>query len=140
MSVQLVQAREIHPLERLFSLQFQCCGVRDRSDFNVTQIWDRRNPWWNSSMSMDENFTYPLTCCPIGNVFSKNWDDLPLDKLQSAATCATTGNFTYSIVRSFLSISNGTNVSVCFRGATIRFWTLFVQLRCGLLLLLLLLF
>ena len=37
-------------------------------------------------MNMGDNFTYPLTCCPIGNIFTKNWNDLPLDSLQSAAT------------------------------------------------------
>jgi hypothetical protein len=38
-----------------------------------------------------QNFTYPITCCNVSNVFTTDWNNLPFDKLQSYATCAATG-------------------------------------------------
>jgi hypothetical protein len=46
-----------------------------------------------------QNFTYPVTCCDVGNVFTTNWNDLPLSSLQNYSNCAITGNGTHEIVR-----------------------------------------
>ncbi|CAF3630881.1 unnamed protein product [Adineta steineri] len=76
---------------------FQCCGVYNRSDFDGTKKWNRTNIWANASLGNSTNFEYPLTCCNMGNVFTTNWNDFNSAQLQSAATCAMTGNNTYTI-------------------------------------------
>ncbi|CAF4425966.1 unnamed protein product [Adineta steineri] len=50
---------------------FKCCGIDSKYDFNVTYAWNRTNPWWNTSMLIENrDFKYPLTCCPMNNTFN----------------------------------------------------------------------
>lgn len=75
---------------------YQCCGVRNREDFNGTVKWNRTNPWWEPRMPADlKYFAYPLTCCKFPNVFTRNWKEIPADQLQAVALCAITGDGTY---------------------------------------------
>ncbi|CAF3469308.1 unnamed protein product [Rotaria sp. Silwood1] len=77
---------------------FQCCGVYNKSDFiNDVPKWNRTNSWWNASMANNtRNFTYPITCCPISS-FTGDWNNLPFDKLESAAYCAINGTNIYEV-------------------------------------------
>ncbi|CAF1008195.1 unnamed protein product [Adineta steineri] len=69
------------PLEKTFQLKsflldslmyhFKCCGIDSKYDFNITNSWNRTNPWWNTSMLIENrDFKYPLTCCPMNNTFN----------------------------------------------------------------------
>ncbi|CAF0942876.1 unnamed protein product [Adineta steineri] len=69
------------PLEKTFQLKsflldsmmyhFKCCGIGSKHDFNVTYSWNRTNPWWNTSMLIENrDFKYPLTCCPMNNTLN----------------------------------------------------------------------
>lgn len=73
--------------------QFQCCGVANKSDFTnpPPTPWNRTNPWGGLA------FTYPLTCCPMGDV-QQNWNSLPVEQLQLAANCAVYGDNIYEKV------------------------------------------
>lgn len=60
----------------------------------MTTKWNRTNPWWNNSMIIEnKNFKYPLTCCPMDNISTKN--STALNRLIS---CAINGTDTYEIV------------------------------------------
>jgi hypothetical protein len=43
-------------------------------------------------------FTYPIMCCPMGDVREQDWDLLPVEHLQTLASCAIYGNSTYGVV------------------------------------------
>jgi hypothetical protein len=45
-----------------------------------------------------EYFTYPITCCNVGNAFSTNWNSLPVSTLQSLVYCAVNGTNIYTEV------------------------------------------
>jgi hypothetical protein len=84
--------------------QFQCCGVEGKADFVGTTKWNRTNPWASlSTLIYMQEFQYPLTCCPMGDV-QQNWNNLPVDQLQQAAACALYGNNIYEVV-SFIILS-----------------------------------
>jgi hypothetical protein len=71
-----------------FILKLKCCGIENKNDFQLTNQWNRTNPWWNNSTSIEhKNFKYPLTCCPIND----NWI--------SVISCAINGSNIYEIVR-----------------------------------------
>ncbi|CAF0947953.1 unnamed protein product [Rotaria sordida] len=70
---------------------FKCCGVDSKFDFINTTKWNKTNPWASTMGNGYKNFTYPITCCNISNVFTEDWNNLPFDKLQSVAYCAVNG-------------------------------------------------
>jgi hypothetical protein len=75
-------------------LKFKCCGIENKNDFNITIKWNRTNPWWNSSMPIEnKNFKYPLTCCPINDIFNKDWRIF-----NKVISCAINGSDIYEIV------------------------------------------
>ncbi|UJR36060.1 hypothetical protein I4U23_028796 [Adineta vaga] len=72
---------------------FKCCGIESKNDFDMNSKWSRTNPWWNQSMTMEnKSFIYPLTCCPIDELFKKEKNSF--SKLLS---CAIDGNDIYEI-------------------------------------------
>ncbi|CAF2478125.1 unnamed protein product [Rotaria sp. Silwood2] len=77
----------------LIMYQLKCCGIESKNDFDITNNWNRTNPWWTNSMSIEnKNFKYPLTCCPINNISNKDWQ-----LSQEAISCALHGNNIYAI-------------------------------------------
>ncbi|CAF0803744.1 unnamed protein product [Rotaria sordida] len=80
-------------LWNLIMYQLKCCGIESKNDFNITNNWNRTNPWWTNSMSIENrNFKYPLTCCPINNISNKDWQ-----LSQKAILCALHGSDIYEI-------------------------------------------
>jgi hypothetical protein len=53
-----------------------------------------------------EYFKYPITCCNISNIFTTNWNDLPLNQLESVAYCAINGTNINPTVSLFDCIKN----------------------------------
>ncbi|CAF0751111.1 unnamed protein product [Rotaria sp. Silwood1] len=77
----------------LIMYQLKCCGIESKNDFNVTNNWNRTNPWWTNSMSMENrNFKYPLTCCSINTISNRDWQ-----LSQKVISCALHGNDIYEI-------------------------------------------
>ncbi|CAF3726340.1 unnamed protein product [Rotaria sordida] len=77
----------------LIMYQLKCCGIESKNDFDITNNWDRTNPWWTNSMAIEnKNFKYPLTCCPINNISNQNWH-----LSQKVISCALQGNDIYEI-------------------------------------------
>ena len=72
--------------------QFKCCGVEGKGDFANATKWNRDNPWVSGT-----KFTYPLTCCPLSS-FQQDWNNLPVDQLKQAASCALNGIGIYETV------------------------------------------
>ncbi len=80
----------------------QCCGVYNSSDFADATKFNKTNPWWNPSMNATwQNFTVPITCCNVGNVFQSNWNSLPSNQLEASADCAVSGIGIYQTVSLF---------------------------------------
>jgi hypothetical protein len=61
------------------------------------------------------NFTYPITCCDVGNVFQTNWNNLPSSQLQGFANCAAYGTNIYTTV-SFYQLIIRNKDCFCFQG------------------------
>jgi len=82
-------------------LQLKCCGVFNQSDLSSPEaIWNRTNPWYTSGSNADTmNFTYPITCCNLGDSYTSNWDNLPTGTLESYASCALNGTGLHTSVR-----------------------------------------
>ena len=60
-------------------------------------------------------FEYPLTCCPLGDG-KQDWNNLPLDQLESTAQCAVYGTKLYQQVSWFSSGSWSIAVFCFFQG------------------------
>ncbi|CAF3418808.1 unnamed protein product [Rotaria socialis] len=74
--------------------QLQCCGIESKHDFDIAKSWNRTNPWWESSMSIEKkDFKYPLTCCPT----SRSSSEKDLQIFQKALNCAIHGSGIYEI-------------------------------------------
>ncbi|CAF1306991.1 unnamed protein product [Adineta ricciae] len=71
--------------------RLKCCGIEGTNDFEINSKWNRTNPWWNRSMTIDQQtFKYPLTCCPIDEL-SKN----KKNSLSRIVSCAVDGTNVY---------------------------------------------
>lgn len=60
------------------------------------------------------NFTYPITCCDVGNAFTTNWNDIQFSQLQSIAYCAINGTNIYQTVSLFMIVLWKIKICCCF--------------------------